>query len=82
LSKNRFEYVATAEVLKSSQPTPLADVMDLSLTPGQKAVVLTVQGQRFAEGRSEIFTAARRLNFMPQFPYHLVNRVTERGPAQ
>ncbi len=78
LAKGRIEHMAMAEILQRTQAVPLDEIMDLSLSPGEKALLLTALAQRFPQGNAELLAAARRLNFMPQFPFHLINRVTAR----
>ena len=82
LSNNRLEDLAVAEILKRGQPASLNEIMDIPGLPIEKAMLLVVQAQRFPKDNAGFLAVARRLNFTPQFPSHLIDRLAARtGPS-
>jgi tetratricopeptide (TPR) repeat protein len=76
LARGRIDEMLAAQFLKRDQPTPLDEIMDLPILPSEKALLLVVQAQRFPKNNAPLLAAARKLNALPQFPYHLLNRLT------
>ena len=66
-----------AKWLKDCQPVPLEDVLDLSMPPARKKILLAALAQMTPDNSATFLAAARRLNVSRSFPFHLINRLTD-----
>lgn len=76
LGAGRSDFVAASELLQRTEAASPAEIMDVSITPQETALLLIAVAQKFPARAPEFLAAARPLNASRQFPYHLINRLT------
>jgi tetratricopeptide (TPR) repeat protein len=75
LTEGRADAAAAAEMLQRAQPVPLAEALDLSLTPRHRAILLVALAEGSPTDAAALRALARQLNVTREFPYHLVNQL-------
>lgn len=77
LAAGRREFRPVALIVRSSTPTPIAQLMDLAIAPKAKALLFVEEAQRFPAQSAELLAKARLFNIGRDYPFHLLQRVCD-----
>jgi tetratricopeptide (TPR) repeat protein len=72
----RREWRPVGDVLRSTNPIAVDELMDLPIPPKTKAILLVALAQRFPAQAPEYLAKVRLLNVERSFPYHLLTRLS------
>jgi Arc/MetJ family transcription regulator len=76
LEDGETDYAQAATLLRREAPPTQAELDDLVLPAKLKAIVLAALGQKRSNMGAALRAAARRFNVERDYPYHLIQRVT------
>jgi hypothetical protein len=81
-SQGDAEYRLAAQLLERGQPVPLNEVLNLSLNPKYKAILMLALAQQFPQQSRDFTAFIKKLNVERSFPFHLINRLVDRLPTE
>jgi len=75
--EGRPGYLRAAQMLRAPDAPSLHEVLQVTLAPQNKAILLLALAQQFPQSSKDFLPAAIKLNVSREFPHHLIKRLAQ-----